>query len=256
MRMSIQMRLNSLMTMRERLENISYWISTIFFGLLSVLFVGVFITSLGKNLIDICVRVGMDCRHVGNYVGLFAGFAAYALCLLLLFIPKCRHNLNWFMKFTHELTHTLMALLFFGKIHEFVVKDRKCYVAYETGRIGYVPITLSPYCIPIYTFMIFPFRFAGDSHYMIVFDAMIAFTYAFHVHSSIKQTRFTQPDIENCGKARSVAFISFVYLAVMALIMATPKGGVLKAIKRVFWDYPTDILTDPSGWFYDIIRYF
>ena len=82
------------------------------------------------------------------------------------------------MKFTHELTHTLMALLFFGKIHEFVVKDR------------------------------------------------------------------------------SLAFISLVYLAVMALIMATPKGGVLKAIKRVSWDYPADILTDPSGWFYDIIRYF
>lgn len=242
--------------MREKLERFTYGLSTGIFGLLAVLFLLVLITSLGKNLIDMCVRVGWDWRHDGNYVGLFAGFAAYGLFLVSMIVPRMRHNLNWFMKFTHELTHTLVAVLFFAKIREFVVKDRDCYVNYKAGPIGYVPITLSPYCIPIYTFMLFPFRFAGDSHYMIVFDALIAFSYAFHVHSFIKQTRFRQPDIENCGKARSVAFIAFVHLAVISLIMATPKGGVLKAIHRVFWEYPLDIIFNPIGWFYDIIRYF
>ena len=91
---------------------------------------------------------------------------------------------------------------------------------------------------------------------MIVFDFLIAFSYAFHIHSFIKQTRFTQPDIENCGKARSTAFITFVHTAVIALILATPKGGVMKAIFRVFWEYPYNILTDPSGWYFDMIRYF
>ena len=242
--------------MREKLERFTYGLSTGIFGVLAVLFLLVAITSLGKNLIDICVRVGWNWRHDGNYVGLFAGFAAYGLFLVSMIVPRMRHNLNWFMKFTHELTHTLVAVLFFAKIREFVVKDRDCYVNYKAGPIGYVPITLSPYCIPIYTFMLFPFRFAGDSHYMIVFDALIAFSYAFHVHSFIKQTRFRQPDIENCGKARSVTFISFVHLAVISLIMATPKGGVLKAIHRVFWEYPIDILSNPVGWFHDIIRYF
>jgi hypothetical protein len=242
--------------MREKLERFTYGLSTGIFGLLAVLFLLVLITSLGKNLIDMCVRVGWDWRHDGNYVGLFAGFAAYGLFLVSMIVPRMRHNLNSFMKFTHELTHTLVAVLFFAKIREFVVKDRDCYVNYKAGPIGYVPITLSPYCIPIYTFMLFPFRFAGDSHYMIVFDALIAFSYAFHVHSFVKQTRFRQPDIENCGKVRSVAFIAFVHLAVISLIMATPKGGVLKAIHRVFWEYPLDIIFNPIGWFYDIIRYF
>ena len=242
--------------MREKLERFTYGLSTGIFGLLVVLFLLVLITSLGKNLIDMCVRVGWDWRHDGNYVGLFAGFAAYGLFLVSMIVPRMRHNLNWFMKFTHELTHTLVAVLFFAKIREFVVKDRDCYVNYKAGPIGYVPITLSPYCIPIYTFMLFPFRFAGDSHYMIIFDALIAFSYAFHVHSFIKQTRFRQPDIENCGKARSVAFISFVHMAVIALILATPKGGVLKAIYRVFWEYPIDIISNPVGWFHDIIRFF
>lgn len=242
--------------MKSKLERLEYLVSTGLFGVLSVLFMLVLVTSLGKNTIDMCVRVGMDWRHVGNYAGLFAGFGTYAVFLLFLLVPRLRHNLNWLMKFTHELTHTLVALLFFGKIREFVVRDRECYVSYLTGPIGYVPITLSPYCIPIYTFMLFPFRFAGDSHYMIIFDFLIAFTYAFHIHAFIKQTRYSQPDIENCGKARSVTFISFVHMAVLSLILATPKGGVLKAIHRVFWEYPIDIISSPVGWSHDIIRYF
>ena len=240
-------------------EKISYIVSKgsiILFSLLSVLYMGVVITSLGKNAVDMCVRVGWDWRHTGNYVGLIAGFTAYVVFLMILTIVKGKHNLNWFMKFTHELTHTLVALVFFRKIHEFVVRGRECFVHYDPPKVGYLPITLSPYCIPIYTLMIFPFRFAGDSHYMIIFDALIAFTYAFHVHAFITQTRFTQNDIENCGIAQSVSFISFVHLAMISLILATPKGGVLKAIGRVFWEYPKLILTDPSGWFHDIIRFF
>ena len=244
--------------MRSILHKLGYIVSTVLFALLAVLFVGVFITSLGKNAIDMCVRIGFDWRHTGNYVGLIAGFVSYIICALSLMTLRISHNLNWFMKFTHELTHTLMALLFFKTISEFVVRGRECYVNYKVGKygLGYIPITLSPYCIPIYTIMIFPFRFAGDAHYMIIFDALIAFTYAFHLHSFIKQTRFTQSDIENCGVAKSVAFLAFTHLAVASLILATPKGGVLKAIIRVFWEYPMQILTNPLGWAHEIINYF
>ena len=240
-------------------ERLGYILSTTTFSLLAVLSLGVFITSLGKNAIDMCVRIGWDWRHTGNYVGLFAGFAAYIVFLIILTILKGKHNLNWFMKFTHELTHTLSALLFFRKIREFVVRGRECYVDYKTHEkftIGYVPITLSPYCIPIYTFMLFPFRFVGDSHYMIIFDALIAFTYAFHVHAFIKQTRLTQDDLQNSGKERAVSFILFVHLAVLSLILAIPKGGVLKAIGRVFCEYPKQIIFDFSGWIHEIIKYF
>jgi hypothetical protein len=104
--------------------------------------------------------------------------------------------------------------------------------------------------------MIFPFRFAGDGDYMIFFDALIAFSYAFHLHSFIKQTRFTQQDIENCGIARSVSFLVFTHLAVASLILAIPKGGVLKALGRVFYEYPMQIITDPSGWLKEIFDYF
>lgn len=242
--------------MKEKLEKLFYWLSTGVFGALAVLFALVLLTSLEKNTI-VMHNVAKWNREVeGNYVGLFAGFAAYGVFLVTLIIPRMRHNLNWFMKFTHELTHTLVAVCFFAKIREFVVKDRECYVNYKAGPLGYLPITLSPYCIPIYTFMLFPFRFAGDNEHMIFFDILIAFTYAFHVHSFIKQTRYSQSDIEGCGLARSTTFITFVHFCVLALILAIPRGGVLKALFRVFWVYPKAILTDPSGWFYDIITFF
>ena len=241
--------------MKERAEKAFYIFSTGFYGLLSVLFVFVLITSLGKNLIDMLVRIGWDWRHDGNYVGLVVGFGVYIILAILLKAFRLGHNMRWFMKFTHELTHTLVAILFFAKIHKFIVMDRECSVYYE-AKVGYVPITLSPYCIPIYTFMLFPFRFAGDSHYMIIFDFLIALTYAFHVHAFIKQTRYTQKDIKGCGKTLSTIFITFVHLSVVSLILAIPKGGVLKAVNRVFWEYPLSILSDPSGWFHEIIKFF
>ena len=244
--------------MREILDKLYYILSSTLFALLALLFVGVLVTSLGKNAVDICVRIGFDWRLTGNYVGLIAGFGAYGVFAIMLWVLRMRHNLDWSMKFTHELTHTLVALLFGRKIYEFVVRGRECHVSYDTGKlgVGYLPITLSTYCIPIYTFMIFPFRFAGDAHYMIIFDALIAFTYAFHIHAFIKQTRFIQSDIENSGRARAVAFLAFTHLVVLSLILATPKGGVLKAIGRVFWEYPMQILTDPVGWAHEIIQYF
>lgn len=193
--------------MKERLNRLAYVASTTLFGLLAVLFLGVAVTSLGKNAIDMCATIGFNRRLSGNYVGLIAGFVAYGVYTLALFIMRRKHNLDWFMKFTHELTHTLVALLFLRKIYEFVVRGKECYVLYQRPRIGYLPITLSPYCIPIYTFMIFPFRFVGDNHFMIIFDMLIAFTYAFHIHSFIRHTRFTQSDIENCGIAYIIPII-------------------------------------------------
>ena len=103
--------------MKERVDKVFYTLSTGFYGLLSVLFVFVLITSLGRNLIDMLVRIGWDWGHDGNYVGLVVGFGAYIVLAILLRLFRLGHNMKWFMKFTHELTHTLVALVFFAKIH-------------------------------------------------------------------------------------------------------------------------------------------
>ena len=233
---------------------IKYYSWTLLYALLALLFFFVAIESYNENVVRMCVAGdGLQWDVPGTYVGLFAGFIVYLMLMLLMVLPRMRHNLNWWMLFTHELTHTFVALFFFRKIREFIVTERECYVTYECGKIGYVPITLSPYCIPIYTLMLFPFRFIGDGKYMIVFDFLIAFTYAFHIHSYIKQTRFSQSDIENCGKARSVAFISLMHFVILALVFAIPKGGIVNTLGRVFGEYPMDVLSGLAHWVHSLI---
>ena len=244
--------------MGGRNRGVGYVASTALYGVLALLFLGVLITSLFKNTIFMSTRSGLDWHYTGNYLGLAAGALSYILITVVLRKLRGGQNLDWFMKFTHELTHTLAVVALFGKISEFVVRGYECYVRYRVNRwgIGELSISLAPYCIPIYTFMLFPFRLAGDADYMILFDALIGLSYAFHVHTFIKQTHTYQSDITSSGIARSVVYISFVHFAVLALILAIPKGGVLKAVGRVFYYYPIDIITDPIGWAQEILQYF
>lgn len=146
------------------------------------------------------------------------------------------------MKFTHELTHTLVALLFLRKISTFVVREKECYVAYSGGWFGYVPITLSPYCVPLYTLMILPFRYAANIEFMQIFDFLLGFTYMFHIMSFCVQFNFRQSDIINCGKVRSTFFIAFMQFFFAALVIETIRGGVWNALKRVVCTYPAEIL--------------
>ena len=241
--------------MGRKLDEFGYWLSTAICAALVVLFIPVLVKAILFDAWGMIYAYGWEWWKDGCFIGILAGFALYGLCTLTLKIPRVEHNLNWFMKFTHELTHTLVAVLFFAKIREFVVKDHECYVCYKAGPIGYVPITLSPYCIPIYTFMLLPFRFFGDSHYMVVFDILIAFTYAFHIHSFVRQTSGEQSDIEGCGLARSAMFITFVHMSVLSMILATPKGGVANAIIRVFWVYPKQILFQPELWMEEVCKF-
>ena len=227
--------------MKQWVSRLGYIISTSMFALLAVLFVGVLYLSLCNNPLE----YGRDVFNPltkGNYFGLLAGVLAYLIYLPFICIPHVRHNHNLFAHFTHELTHALFAVAFLTKIREFVVRENECFVCYTPPRVGYVPITLSPYCVPVYTLQILPFRYlAGDSPFMLVFDFMIAFTYAFHVHCFIKQTRFTQSDLEGCGYARSVAFISFVHLTFLSLLVAIPRGGLANSLGRVFIEYPEQV---------------
>lgn len=236
--------------MRGIFGKIERVISTMLFGLLVPLFAVVLAYSFIDNPYEAFRRdIVFNQQASGNYVGFIAGFLVYGLfTILLVFFPRRRHNRSWFMSFTHELTHTLVALIFWGKIHEFVVRKGECYVTYNSGPVGALPITLSPYCIPIYTFMLFPFRFTGSSQYMIVFDFLIAFTYAFHVHTFMKQTGFWQSDIQSSGKLRSVVFITCIHLAVISVLLAVPNGGVVNALESVFWEYPREIVSHLPEW--------
>ncbi len=216
------------MSVRSRISGFFTAASAVIYGLAAVLFLCVLIHTAWSDL-----------RHVWLYYFFSSGAAAVFLLMLL---PRFRHNLRWWMKFTHELTHTLVALLFFRKISTFVVREKECYVAYSGGWFGYVPITLSPYCVPLYTLMILPFRYAANIEFMQIFDFLLGFTYMFHIMSFCVQFNFRQSDIINCGKVRSTFFIAFMQFFFASLVIETIRGGVWNALKRVVCTYPAEIL--------------
>lgn len=178
---------------------------------------------------------------------LLLGFVAF---FALFLIPRVRANVQWLMKFTHEFTHLLFALLFFRKITRFKVDDSDSYVSYSSGWFGYHAITLAPYCIPIFTLALLPWRFTtGSAHtfYLAVIDCLIGFSYAFHVCCWIKQIRLHQTDIIGPGVVKSILCIALFQVINFCLVALTPSSGVMLAIQRVFVDFPTTVVTAILG---------
>ena len=172
---------------------------------------------------------------------LLLGFVAF---FLLFIIPRVRSNVRWLMKFSHEFTHLLFALLFLRKIYRFKVDDKDSYVSYSSGWFGYHAITLSPYCVPVFTLALLPWHFTTASHlYLTMIDIFIGFSYSFYACSWAKQIRLSQTDIVGPGKVKSILCIVLFQIINFCLIVLTPSSGVLLAIQRVIVDFPTTVLS-------------
>ena len=169
------------------------------------------------------------------------GFVAF---FLLFIFPRVRSNVRWLMKFSHEFTHLLFALLFLRKIYRFKVDDTDSYVSYSSGWFGYHAITLSPYCVPVFTLALLPWHFTTASHlYLTIIDIFIGFSYSFYACSWIKQIRLSQTDIVGPGRVKSILCILLFQIINFCLIVLTPSSGVMLAIQRVFVDFPTTVIS-------------
>ena len=169
------------------------------------------------------------------------GFAAF---FILFLVPRIRRNTRWMMSFTHEFTHLVFALLFFRKIYRFKVDSKDSHVSFSGGWYGYISITLAPYCVPLFTLALLPWRFTtGNPYFLAGIDILIGFSYAFHVCCWVKQTRLHQTDIIGPGVVRSLLVIAIFHILNLCLVFLTPSSGVELALKRVFWEFPSRFLS-------------
>lgn len=219
----------------KALEKIAYILSCILFVILLVIAVAV--------LVKTCKLETVSRGRINLHYYLFAGFIAFFAVFL---IPRLRNNFRWLMKFTHEFTHVFFAILFFRKINRFKVDSEDSYVSYSNGWFGYHLITLSPYFVPLFTLALLPWRFTTGTAtpvFLHTIDALIGFTYAFHVCCWAKQTRLHQTDITGPGIVLSLLIISTFHIINFCLVILTPSSGVILAIQRVFWDFPSAFIT-------------
>jgi len=95
--------------------------------------------------------------------------------------------------FEHELTHALVALLFFRRIHKFIVTNKRGgqvqYSGNFGGEFGTLLIGLAPYFLPTFTLISVLIRPFLPSTWFPWFDGFIGATLAFHIFSTIEETK-------------------------------------------------------------------
>lgn len=226
-------------SIKEITCKVGYVLACSFLALLLVIAVAVLVKTFQMDL---------KSGRPGLHKYLAAGYVAF---FVLFLIPRVRNNTRWMMSFTHEFTHLVFALLFFRKIQRFKVDSKDSHVSFSGGWYGYIPITLAPYCVPLFTLAVIPWRYTTDPKYAVylaIIDVIIGFTYAFHCCCWAKQIRLHQTDITGPGVVRSLLVITIFLILNFCLVVLLPSSGVEKAIARVFWTFPSEFVNESLKW--------
>jgi hypothetical protein len=197
---------------------------------------------------DGLVFIGRD-PHL--WIPLLSGLGG-GMLLYLLVIRK----LPAISTFEHELTHALVALLFFRRIRKFKVTwKRGGQVQYSGnfgGEFGNLMIGMAPYYLPTFSLaavMVRPFLPAGWFPW---FDGFIGFTFAYHFFSTAKETKQSwtkksfiatgdrQPTKSDIGKVGYlfafllIAGLGLFLLGMVVQMIGTGYSGLWQFLKQVF----------------------
>lgn len=182
---------------------------------------------------------------------------------------------EWFLVFEHELTHALVALLFFRKIKKFVVTRREGGVVYHTtgfgGAFGDSMISLAPYFLPTFTLLATLFLPLVQEPARRWYFAGIGFTLIFHIFSAFDELprNWTRRSFREAGSgreaksdiAKSGYLFSFIFILCMALfihglifwLMRGSYAATVPFLKETFLK-SKEIYIDIYQWVMEIIR--
>ncbi len=97
--------------------------------------------------------------------------------------------------FEHELTHALVALFFFRRIHKFIVTSKRGgqvqYSGNFGGEFGNLLIGLAPYYLPTLTLIAVLVRPFLPPDWFPWYDGFIGATFAFHIFSTVDETKLS-----------------------------------------------------------------
>jgi hypothetical protein len=178
-------------------------------------------------------------KHCSVYKWFGAGFVSYFVLRLIPFVKK---NGELFQTFTHELTHTIVAVMFFRKIHSFHAEERSGVMEHSGGRFGDIFISLAPYCLPVFSYAFLLLRIIGAWRELMWFDIFIGITVAFHGTCFSKQTGNYQTDIERYGYLKSYLFIVVCWLFHATIILLSIRKGIVNSVCYLFQHYWSDIV--------------
>ena len=163
---------------------------------------------------------------------------ACGFCLFFFLRMLIRKNLTWFETFSHELTHIVVALLLFRKVHSFhAEEDSGVVYTSSSSQNGLIPMALAPYCLPIFTYLFLILRPLVAFNGLWVIDIMIGISVAFHMGCFRHQTGKYQTDINQYPLYFSYAYIYVARLINGCIIAVTffPHYNVFTSAWRLLW---------------------
>ena len=213
----------------------------------------IFLTiAVGITELIPAVKWGVSHYIIYKWVGL--GMAIYFVLSIIRLFNK---NLEWLRTFSHELTHTVVGLMFLRKIHSFEAGQGKGVMSPSGGlRFGTIFISLAPYCLPLFTFPLLLLRELSAANSLYIFDILIGLSLAFHIGCFRSQIGRHQTDITSVGVFKSYIFIFAMWIVNLTIILMSIRMGVLDAFKNLGIEYWENIrewslwlVATVKGWF-------
>jgi len=153
-------------------------------------------------------------------------------------------RIPYFSTFEHELTHALVALMFFRRIRKFVVTAKRGgevqYTGNFGGQFGTLLIGLAPYYLPTLTFLSVLARPFLGAAWFPWFDGFLGWTLAFHIFSTIDETKLswtkqcfvgaadnrkTQTDIGKTGYILAILVIAGIGIFLLGFVLTIAGEG-------------------------------
>lgn len=149
------------------------------------------------------------------YKWVSVGVVAYVVLRRLL-----KKNLTFLEVFSHEFTHTVVALLFNRKVHSFQAGEQSGVIC-TSGKRQYalIPVSLAPYCFPILTYILLSIRWMLDFHGVWIYDVLIGITMGFYFYCFKTQMNRQQPDINQYPLLFSYFYIITIWVVNICLIL-------------------------------------
>lgn len=198
---------------------------------------------LALGCVELAAAVKGTAANLSAYTFVAMGVALY---LLLSAIRGLNKNLEWLRTFSHELTHTVVGMMFFRKIHSFQAGVSSGVMKHSGGlRFGDTLISLAPYCLPIFTYLLLFLRELSAESSLYIFDMLVGITAAFHIGCFRRQTGSYQSDIRGVGVVFSYLFIVTMWVVNLAIALLSIRIGVIEAFK----DFAVDGWNTLCSWY-------
>jgi len=199
--------------------------------------------KLAIILMDLVIYI-LKYHHFYRY--LIYGFDIYIVLWLFIFSRK---EGDWFLTLEHELTHTIFAILtFHGILKLEVTKHQGGLVQFDKSTGNWL-VYIAPYFFPTFSMIIIILIYISNSQYYPILTTILGYSIMYHIHSTIKETKPYQPDLQAVGFPFAIMFLPGANL--LALIW------VLSAIPddKIYFSHILSYLYDYLNYLYEYVKY-